>query len=174
MLGAIILIQKIGSKNVEDITVIISVIFVVTYCLVFFLMKDEKYQRSAIAVLLLCCVIGEVACANTDRYSMSQTKTNFVGDYAEFRELKGKLDEYDGSDDYRMELTYNRARMDPAWFGYNGVSTFSSMAYEKLSNVQSDLGLNGNYINSYTYNLQTPVYNMMHSLKYVVNNNTLI
>lgn len=172
VLGAIILIQKIGSKNVEDITVIISVIFVVTYCLVFFLMKDEKYQRSAIAVLLLCCVIGEVACANTDRYSMSQTKTNFVGDYAEFRELKGKLDEYDGSDDYRMELTYNRARMDPAWFGYNGVSTFSSMAYEKLSNVQSDLGLNGNYINSYTYNLQTPVYNMMHSLKYVVNNNT--
>ena len=38
--------------------------------------------------------------------------------------------------------------------------------------MQSDLGLNGNYINSYTYNLQTPVYNMMHSLKYVVNNNT--
>lgn len=170
VLGAIILIQKIGSKNVEDITVIISVIFVVTYCLVFFLMKEEKYQRSAVAVLLLCCVIGEIACANTDRYSMSQTKTNFVGDYAEFRELKDKLDEYDGSDDYRMELTYNRARMDPAWFGYNGISTFSSMAYEKLSNVQSDLGLNGNYINSYTYNLQTPVYNMMHSLKYVVNN----
>lgn len=170
LLGAIILIQKIGSKNVEDITIIISIIFAVTYCLVFFLMKEERYQRSAIAVLLLCCVIGEVACANTDRYSMSQTKESFVGDYAEFRELKEKLDEYDGGTEYRMELTHNRARMDPAWFGYNGISTFSSMAYEKLSNVQSDLGLNGNYINSYTYNLQTPVYNMMHSLKYIVKN----
>ncbi len=170
VLGGIILIQELGSKNVEEITVLISIIFVVTYCLVFALMKDKKYQQSAVAVLLLCCVIGEVSCANTDRYSMDQPKSNFVGDYDEFRTLKAELDEYDGTDFYRMDLTFNRARMDPAWYGYNGVSTFSSMAYEKLSNVQSDLGIYGNYINSYTYHLQTPVYNMMHSLKYIVDN----
>lgn len=170
VLGFIILVQELGSKNVEEITVLISIIFVVTYCLVFALMKDPKYQQSAVAVLLLCCVIGEVACANTDRYSMDQLKSNFVGDYGDFEALKEELDEYDGTDFYRMDLTYNRARMDPAWYGYNGVSTFSSMAYERLSNVQSDLGIYGNYINSYTYHLQTPVYNMMHSLKYVVDN----
>lgn len=170
VLGFIILVQELGSKNVEEITVLISIIFVVTYCLVFALMKDPKYQQSAVAVLLLCCVIGEVACANTDRYSMDQLKSNFVGDYGDFETLKEELDEYDGTDFYRMDLTYNRARMDPAWYGYNGVSTFSSMAYERLSNVQSDLGIYGNYINSYTYHLQTPVYNMMHSLKYVVDN----
>ncbi len=172
LIGSIILIQEIGSKNVEEITVLISIVFVVTYCLVFALMRDKKYQQSAVAVLLLCCVIGEVACANTDRYSMDQPKTNFVGDYDSFRELKEQLDEHDGGDMYRMDLTYNRARMDPAWYGYNGISTFSSMAYERLSNVQSDLGIYGNYINSYTYHLQTPVYNMMHSLKYVVDNST--
>ena len=170
VLGFIILVQEIGSKNVEEITVLISIIFTVTYCLVFALMKDKKYQQSAVAVLLLCCVIGEVSCANTDRYSMDQPKSNFVGDYADFKALKEELDKHDGGDFYRMDLTYNRARMDPAWYGYNGVSTFSSMAYEKMSNVQSDLGLCGNYINSYTYHLQTPIYNMMHSLKYVVDN----
>ena len=169
-LGFIILVQEIGSKNVEDITVLISIIFVVTYCLVFTLMKDPKYQQSAVAVLLLCCVIGEVSCANTDRYSMDQIKTNFVGDYADFRALKNDLDEKENGEFYRMDLTYNRARMDPAWFGYNGVSTFSSMAYERMSNVQSDLGIYGNYINSYTYHLQTPIYNMMHALKYVADN----
>ncbi len=166
----IILVQEIGSKNVEEITVLISLIFVVTYCLVFALMKNDKYQKSAVAVLLLCCVIGEIACANTDRYSMNQAKSNFVGDYDEYVTLKKQLDEYDGDDMYRMDLTYNRARMDPAWYGYNGVSTFSSMAYEKMANVQSDLGVYGNYINSYTYYLQTPVYNMMHSMKYIVDN----
>lgn len=170
VLGFIILVQELGSKNVEEVTILISIVFVVTYCLVFALMKDPKYQQSAVAVLLLCCVIGEVACANTDRYSMDQLKSNFVGDYGDFEVLKDELDEYDGTDFYRMDLTYNRARMDPAWYGYNGVSTFSSMAYERLSNVQSDLGIYGNYINSYTYHLQTPVYNMMHSLKYVVDN----
>ena len=171
VIGAIILIQEIGSKNVEEITVLISIIFVVTYCLVFALMRDSKYQQSAVAVLLLCCIIGEIACANTDRYSMNQPKINYTGDYQDFTELKKELDEYDDSDMYRMELMDLRARMDPAWYGYNGASTFSSMAYEKLSNVQSDLGMFSNYINSYTYHMQTPVYNMMHSLKYVVDNN---
>ncbi len=169
--GVIILIQELGSKNVEEVSVLISIIFTVTYCLVFSLMKNKKYQKSAVAVLLLCCVIGELACANTDRYSMDQPKSNFVGDYDDFREIKSQLDKLEGNDMYRMDLTYNRARMDPAWYGYNGVSTFSSMAYERLSNIQSDLGIYGNYINSYTYHLQTPVYNMMHSLRYVVDNN---
>lgn len=173
-LGFIILVQEIGSKNVEEITVLISIIFVVTYCLVFVLMKDPKYQQSAVAVLLLCCVIGEVSCANTDRYSMDQIKSNFVGDYADFRTLKNDLDEKNNGEFYRMDLTYNRARMDPAWFGYNGVSTFSSMAYERMSNVQSNLGIYGNFINSYTYHLQTPVYNMMHSMKYIVDNDEAI
>lgn len=174
VLGFIILVQELGSKNVEEITVLISIIFTVTYCLVFALMKDKKYQQSAVAVLLLCCVIGEVSCANTDRYSMDQLKSNFTGDYAEFEALKNELDAYDESSFYRMDLTYNRARMDPAWYGYNGVSTFSSMAYEKMSNVQSDLGLAGNYINSYTYHLQTPIYNMMHSLRYIVDNDPAV
>ncbi|MBR4727945.1 MAG: YfhO family protein [Clostridia bacterium] len=168
---AIILIQKIGSKNVSEQTVLISLAFAVTYCLVFAIMRNDKYMRSALAVLMLCCVIGEISCANTDRYSMDQKKQNYAGDYADFRALKTLLDEREGSDAYRMDLTYNRARMDPSWYGYNGVSTFSSMAYERLSNVQSDLGVYGNYINSYTYYLQTPVYNMMHSLKYIVDNN---
>ena len=45
------------------------------------------------------------------------------------------------------------------------------MAYEKVANLQEQLGLYGNYINSYTYNPQTPVYNSMMSLKYIVDNN---
>ena len=167
----IVLVQEIGSKNVQDITVLLSILFLVTYCLLLYMLKDENKQKSAIAVILLCAVIAEIACSNTDRYSMSQTKTNYASDYDDFRKLKAELDEKENGDDkYRMELTYNRARMDPAWYGYNGISTFSSMAYEKMANMQSNLGVYGNYINSYTYYLQTPVYNMMNSLKYVVDN----
>ena len=60
-----------------------------------------------------------------------------------------------------MELTKLKTRMDPCWLDYNGVSVFSSMAYETVANLQQNLGLYGNYINSYTYNPQTPVYNAM-------------
>lgn len=171
VLSGIIIIQKIGSKNVTETTVIVSLLFVVLYTLIFYLFSTKKYQASAMAVLMLCCVCAESISANTDNYSMDRTKSEYAGDYEEFREVKDMLDNIEGNDTYRMELTSLRARMDPAWYNYNGVSTFSSMAYEKLANLQEQLGLFGNYINSYTYNAQTPVYNAMMSLKYIVDNN---
>ena len=58
--------------------------------------------------------------------------------------------------------------MDPCYYGYNGISTFSSMAYEDYSQLQYTLGMFGNRINSYTYNPQTPVYNMVFNIKYLI------
>jgi len=171
ILSGIVIIQKVGSKNVDETTVIISLLFVVLYTLIFYLFSTKKYQASAMAVLMLCCVCAEAISADTDNYSMDRTKTEYAGDYQDFRDLKNELDDIEGNDTYRMELTSLRARMDPAWYNYNGVSTFSSMAYEKVANLQEQLGLYGNYINSYTYNPQTPVYNSMMSLKYIVDNN---
>lgn len=173
LLCAVVIIQKIGSKNVSDITVVTSISFAVLYTLVFSMISSRKYSASAMTVLFLCSVVAEVCVANTDNYSINQTKSAYAGDLAEFQELKKKMDKLDGGF-YRMELTNLRTRMDPAWYDYNGVSTFSSMAYEKTANLQSRLGLYSNYINSYTYNPQTPVYNMMSSLKYVVNNDSSI
>jgi uncharacterized membrane protein YfhO len=103
---------------------------------------------------------------------MDQTKTNFVGDYDNFQEIKEKIDEYEGNESYRMEFTSLRARMDPCWYYYNGVSTFTSMAYESVANMQSHLGMFSNFINSYTYHRQTPVYNAFFSLDYIVDNFT--
>lgn len=169
----VILIEKITSKNVNELTVFISIAFAVIYVLVFNVLRQKKSRTTAMTVLLLCCVIAEMAVANTDRYSMDQAKTHYAGDYADFRALKEQLDiREDGNDSYRMELAKLRARMDPAWYNYNGVSTFSSMAYEKLSNLEHQLGMFSNFINSHNYHRQTPVYNMMHALQYIVNNDS--
>ncbi len=164
----IVLVQKIGSKNVTDNTVLISLAFTLLYTFVLAAMRSPKLRASSMALLLLCCVISEAAIADTDNYSMNQTKTNYAGDYEDFADLKSMLDRYHGDEMYRMELTNLRTRMDPAWYNYNGLSTFSSMASEKLSNLQSHLGIYGNFINSFTYNPQTPVYNAMMALQYVV------
>ena len=121
-------------------------------------------------MVVLCTTCAEYTVANTSNYSMDQPKENFTGDYADFQKIKSEIDEYEGNDYYRMELTQLRARMDPCWYYYNGISTFSSMAYEKASNMQSRLGMFSNYINSYTYNRQTPVYNSFFALDYIVDN----
>lgn len=170
VMAYVVIVQKITSKNVDELSVILTLILVAVYVLVMVLMKDKRYQSSAVAVLLLCCVVTEAAAANTDNYSMDQPKSNYVSDLSDFEAVKKQLDTLENNGFYRMELTSLRARMDPSWYHYNGVSTFSSMAYEKVSNLQSRLGMFGNYINSYTYHLQTPVYNSMFGLKYIVNN----
>ena len=170
VLFGVILVDKIGSKNVDEMTVYVSLAFAAVYTLVFTLLRQKKNQTAAMSLMMLCCVIAESAVANTDRYSMNITKPSFADDRVFFDEVKKELDAREGGKFYRMELADLRARMDPSWFGYNGVSVFSSMAYEKLSNLESRLGMFSNFINSYTYYRQTPVYNMMHSLKYIMQN----
>lgn len=173
VLAFIILTQKLGSKNVTDETIIISVVFVVFYTLVTLLMNSGKYQASALALLLFCCVVSEAAVGNTSHYVMQQQKSYYTDDYDKFVAVKRNLDKLEDNQFYRMELTDLRTRMDPSWYDYNGVSIFSSMAYEDTSNLINYLGVDGNFINSYTYNgFQTPVFNMMTSLKYVVDNTT--
>lgn len=171
LVGFIVLVEEITSKNIDDISLIVSLAFSVIYVAVLYAFRNKKLMTTVVSVLLLCCVISEIALGNTDHYTANQSKENYASDYTDFRELKAKLDEQDNSF-YRMELTDLRTRMDPSWYNYNGVSVFSSMAYEKVANIQQDVGLFGNYINSYTYRLQTPVYNAMFGLKYIVDNDS--
>lgn len=170
MSAFIVLLDELESKNVTDETIIISLVFVVIYTAVLSLLNNRKFQASAVASLLFCCMFAEIAVANTNHYDIDQPKTAYTSDYKNFTLLKERIDEAEGNDYYRMELTNLRTRMDPCWYNYNGVSTFSSMAYEKSANLHFNLGMFGNYINSYTYNLQTPIYNAMFALKYIVNN----
>lgn len=171
----VIMVEEIGSKNVDDDSVLISLAFAVIYSVGFYLLSNKKYNRQATSLFILCCLISEYAIASTDNYVMNQELKYYSTDYSDFVEIKETIDEEHGNDNiYRMELTNLRTRMDPCWYDYNGVSIFSSMAYEKLSNLQQNLGMYGNYINSYTYNMQTPVYNAMFSLDYIVNNSSEI
>ncbi len=167
----IIFAEKVGSKNVDEISVLISLVFAVIYSVGFYILGSKKYNKQATALFIFCCFVSEYAVANTDNYVMNQELQYYSSDYSEFEEIKEDIDnDRNNNNIYRMELTDLRTRMDPCWYNYNGVSIFSSMAYEKNANLQQNLGLYGNYINSYTYNMQTPVYNAMFSLDYIVNN----
>ena len=75
----------------------LSIIFGVGYVLILRLLKDKKYQASAVSILLLCTVTSEIALGNTNHYSMNQNKTNYTSDYDDFRTLKKELDDYDSN-----------------------------------------------------------------------------
>lgn len=165
-----VLVERFGMDNVDDSTVYVTIGFAALYTIVLCLMRKKEYAQSAVALLLMCSVFAEVAVADIDHFKITQEKVNFVNGYSEFRSLKENLDEREGTDKYRLELTDINTLMDASWFNYNGISVFSSMAYEKSANLQNQLGLDSNYINSYIYYPQTPIYNAMMSLKYIVKN----
>ena len=175
--GAVIVLvafltEKIESKNFTQGSLYITVAFVVLYVMMLTVFKSRKYEIASLAVLLCVCACSEVIVSDTSSIPCNVVYEDYAGDYDQFRELKENLDTIEKDNFYRMELTNLRTRMDPCWYNYNGVSIFSSMANEKLALLQDHLGMMSNKINSYTYNPQTPVYNMMHSLKYIVNNET--
>ncbi len=167
VIAFVIIAQKVGSKNVDDLTVFVTIACTVLLTIVLGLIVSKKAQAFALSVMLVCSVAAETIVANTDHYVANQTKQNFTNGYKDFKKLQSMVSENEDLLFYREEKSTNNARMDPCWYDYNGVSIFSSMAYEKVANLQKNIGLHGNKINSFTYNPQTPVYNSMFSIKYI-------
>ncbi len=172
LLCFVMLVEEMTSKNVTSGTVLLTIILIVLYVIILSIFKDKRFQTASVAALLLICVCSEAVMCDSNTVSITVRKDSFVADYDEFQDVKKTLDVIESDNFYRMELADLRTRMDNSWLYYNGASVFSSMAYEPVAKLQNRLGMMGNTINSYTYNPQTPVYNMMFSLKYIVNNET--
>lgn len=170
----LVVIQRIGSKNVSTLSVVLSVIFILLLTIALCFMTSKKNQIQAVSILLVCIVLSETIVCSTRHYVANQVKQSYMVDYADFKSAQDVIDTKEEDDFYRIELSNLRARMDPSWYDYNGVSVFSSMAYEHAAKLQKSIGVYSNNINSYTYNPNTPVYNSMFSLKYVFDRKNLI
>ena len=169
-----ILLDEITSPNVQNKTIMMTLIFAVVYAVFFGLLKSKRFERNAVLSLLIIAVITEICVGDVSNFVMQQPKKYYVSDYDDYQSISRLTEENENELFYRTELTKLRARMDPCWYGYRGVSTFSSMAYEHVAKLMDKLGMFGNDINSYTYYPQTPVFNTMFAMKYLYDNNNLL
>lgn len=163
----IVIVEKLGSKNVTDNTIIISVVFVILYALILLVYKSKKLTMKAFTGFFLIAVFLELSIATPDLYNIDQPKANYASDKPIVSAVIDKI-QTDDPGFYRLEISDSRTHNDPAWYGYNGISTFSSMAHEKMAYLSDQLGMDTNRINSYRYRPQTPVYNAMFNLKYLL------
>ncbi len=167
-----VLLDKFGSKNVETFTVVLTIVLTVIYVVILGLFNSKRYLRKSVVSLLTFAVIVELCVANTANYTMAQPKDAYTSDYDNYQSISQTVEEDETELFYRTELSKLRTRMDPSWYGYNGVSAFSSMAYEHVAKIMEKLGMFGNNINSYTYYPQTPIFNSMFSIKYLYDNSS--
>lgn len=163
--------QTTPTNKIKEITIYITIAFILVWTAVLLLVKKGKMNKFVIGVAIIAMTFCEVIISDSNSYLFTQPDSAYVENFDDYTEAIEYTHNKD-KDFYRTELCYLNTRMDPCLYGYNGISTFSSMAYERYSRTQYSLGMFGNRINSYTYNTQTPVYNMMFNIKYLMHKNT--
>ena len=167
IISFVIICQKFLTNKMTNSTIYATIIFVTLWCGFLFLLKNKNAQKKTVSFVLVTFILCETIISSIVGLPLNQDNKNYKENYKTYTDAINYIDNKD-SGFYRTELCYLNTRMDPAYYGYNGISVFSSMAYESYSQLQSSLGMQSKKVNSYTYNTQTPVYNMMFNIKYLI------
>ena len=167
-IGAILITIKDTYALASKEALLINVIILFLYVFFFLLGKYFKTYRNIFFFALI--LVTSIDCIESLNYGLqvSQIADNFYSSTKEIDESISTIKNYDDSLFYRIDNPNNHTLNDSSKSFYNGVTTFSSMAYQDMAELQRYLGNQGNNINSYMYVDQTPIYDMMFDVKYMI------
>ena len=166
--GAIIITIKDTYALASKEALLINIIIIFLY--VFFLLLGKYFKTYRNIFFFALILVTTIDCIESLNYGLqiSQVADNFYNSTKEIDEKIDTIKNYDDSLFYRIDNPNNHTLNDSAKSFYYGVTTFSSMAYQNMAELQRYLGNQGNNINSYMYVDQTPIYDMMFNVKYMI------
>ena len=168
--------EKIYADEFDYTVIYISLLLLILYSLALAIHKTGKYKETLCGLLIFLIVFGEMT-----NYTIRSVKA--VGNsgrttyYTHYDDVTALIDTIEKEDDsfYRMELSTNWTCNDPALYGYNGVSQFSSEINCNVTAMMKSMGLEADPgSNSFIYKYSTPVVNSMLNLKYFIGRGTTI
>lgn len=157
--------------NIEQITnktIIINAVLVGIYFIIYLITKYYKYTTKIMVVIFIGIIGLECIIRVTNNWEIDQKIKDFYSNYPYIKSAINYIKNNDNDKFYRIEQTSTMTLNDSSWYNYNGITSFSSMNYQSISELQRDLGIPGNEINSYYYKPNTPIYNLMFNLKYII------
>lgn len=164
----IMLSSKLSFKNITDDRVIMNMILLALYFIIYLLSFSKKNIKVILNILIIALVSFECSYPIIKNWNINHDIKAFMKNKQNYTDLINYAKEND-NDLYRMEKEEYLTLNDGAWYLYNGISTFSSMAYYDIAKFQKMFGLAGNNINSYYYRYrQTPIYNTIFNVKYIL------
>lgn len=166
----VLLASKTGFENLDDSKVITSLIILLMYYVLMIIIKNNKSNKIIVYFIFTLIAMFECVYGINANWNIDHDISNFMSDKKTYQSLIKNIKK-DDNGLYRIEKTDYLTLNDGAWYDYNGISTFTSMAYEDVAKFQRMIGMAGNDINSYYYKYyQTPVYNTMFNVKYILGN----
>ncbi len=149
--------------NINNSMIFLNILLLSLLYILFILYKKYPTTINKIPYLVLLLSILDTFISVDNNLNISQDAESF---YSNYEPYQNALTSIEDESFYRLESTSKMTYNDPSWYGYYGQMAFSSMAYENMAVFQNNLGMPGNYINSYYYKENTPVYNLMFNIKY--------
>lgn len=172
LLGTLLLItlaKKYNVGNINNTAMILNYVLILISYIIFILKDKMKYKYILVIIIAILSITNGVY-GIYNNWKPDQTINDYYLDYEPTKDLVNSIND---NEFYRIEKDYIKSFSDPCWYGYNGVVGFSSMEYERLTTFINSLGLPTNGINSFYHRYNTPIYNMMFNLRYVIGENDL-
>lgn len=160
-------LYSLNFENISGKMVLLNVVVGIIYFLLIILNRYYPNMKKFVPTLFLIVVSLEVIGGINANWNITQIANNFYDKYDVKNNLlsnTGVSNERFCRGEFNDMLSFN----DPSWYGYYGITSFSSMIYENLAVLQHNLGLPGNEINSFYYRQNTPVYDFINDVCYNV------
>ena len=171
-IGYYLIAHRILKDDVDDPSLFFycGVAFLILYCAVFVVYR-KGYVRKPVFVFLIAVVIIAEMISNTstslDRNGTTSRETYFEN-YSDIVSLADSVkDEF-----VRTELDGSNVLNCPAFYGYKGISQFSSTLNAGTTEFMEKIGLDGEPgKNRFTYNRTAPVVDSLLNVKYLISKN---
>lgn len=165
-----IIAEKLYTDTFDYKVIYIAIALIAAYAIIMGIYKAGKVKQAICGLMLFVVVFAEMAeytVNSVETVGHSNRKTYYTS-YDDIQALKNKVTSEDKGF-YRMEVMNNFTCNDPALYGYNGLTQFSSEINCNLTSMMECLGLAADPgSNSFRYLVQTPVVNSMLNVKYVI------
>lgn len=146
-----------------------SVAFIIVYTVLIFLYRNRQDIKGFVVYLLVLVSFCELTLnMNTTGLVSTSNRAAYYESNEAFNVLNKAAKEdaaAEGVNFFRTEEVSHRTRNDGALFGYNSISTFSSVSSAAMQYLYDDLGMQTSF-NAYSYYGHTPLTSALFSIKY--------
>lgn len=158
--------------NIGSNMITINYLLITTYFLIYNLYHFyPNYKKISIIIFTIVICIECIITINHN-WNIDQKLKDFYSTYENINNNINEIKKEENELFYRTENNDFLTLNDGAWYDYYGQTTFTSMAYNSIAELNNDLGMPGNDINSYYYKQNTPIYDLMFNIKYTIGNNS--
>ena len=158
----------VKSFNISDTTIVFNFIIAILWFLLYVIYKFFNDRSKFIPFIGIVTVCLEAVISINGSWNIDQNLKGFYDDYNMIENNLSYVRNNDNDLFYRIEKKDMKTFNDPSWYGYYGITAFSSMEYENLAVLEHKLGMPGNQINSFSLGNNTPIYNIIFNLKYII------